>query len=295
MKDMDNSLPEEPLSVNPETPGDADMPENLEDPENVEFPEAEASNEPESSSKKNKPEYTVLNGVQTVVSIALVMATLLTLWNPRKVFNTPSLASLVEAEATKVAAEAEASKNPAERIGILSGHWEDSNPGEVCADGLIESDVNHDIATRVAEKLEDLGYSVDQFPEYDLSLLNYEGAAFIAIYSGSCAEDPLPASGFRIGGSYSAQNPNQIDRLATCLSEKYQNATGLPFAYSVINAEDASYHIFRDVSANTPAVRLELGSLKTDRRIIVDQADKAADGIVAGILCFLNEQGENSK
>jgi hypothetical protein len=128
------------------------------------------------------------------------------------------------------------------------------------------------------------------FPEYDLKLLNYEGAAFVAIYSGSCVDDPLPASGFKIGGSYSAKNPDQIDQLATCISKEYQTATGLPFTYEVINAESASYHIFRDVSGNTPAVRLEMGSLKTDRKILVDQADKTADGIVAGIICYLKGQ-----
>ena len=62
----------------------------------------------------------------------------------------------------------------------------------------------------------------------------------------------------------------------------------LPFNYEVINAEDASYHIFRDISPNTPAVRLKMGSLKTDRTLLLEQQDQAAKGIVAGIQCFLN-------
>ena len=252
------------------------------------FDESETS--PKAGPAKRHSSYTVMNGVQTVISIALVMATVLTLWNPRKVFNTPSLAAMVQAGATQSALEAQEEANNASsrHIGILAGHWEDSIPGEVCQDGTVESDVNLAIAELVKQKLENLGYIVDLFPEYDLSLLNYESAVFVALYSGSCAESPLPPSGFSIGGSYSAQNPDQVDQLATCLAQEYQQATQLPFTYEVINAEDASYHIFRDISVNTPAVRLEMGSLKTDRRILLDQPDQAAEGIVAGIQCFLN-------
>lgn len=283
---MTDSYSEEPLPESPDPFGEESFTED------EEIPQVENNSDPQTDGKKTHADYTVLSGVQTVISIALVMATLLTLWNPRKVFNTPSLASLVEAEATKAALESESHTEGGNTIGILAGHWEDNNPGVVCADGLVEADINHDIATRVAEKLKKLGYSVDQFPEYDLKLLNYEGAAFVAIYSGSCADSPIPPSGFKIGGSFSAQNPEQIDQLATCIAQEYQAATNLPFTYEVISAENTSYHIFRDVSGNTPAVRLELGSLKTDRRILVDQAEKAADGIVAGILCFLNSEGD---
>ena len=273
---MENPLPEEPV----EEPQDKAKSEPLD----------EVETGPENKPVKRRASYTVMNGIQTVISIALVMATLLTLWNPRKVFNTPSLASLVQAGATQAALEAEqeAQNASSRHIGILAGHWEDSIPGEVCQDGTVESDVNQAIATLVQQQLEDLGYIVDLFPEYDLEMLNYEGAAFIALYSGSCAENPLPPSGFSIGGSYSAQNPDQVDQLATCLAQEYQKATGLPFTYEVINAEDASYHIFRDISVNMPAVRLEMGSLKTDRAILLDQPDQAAEGIVAGIQCFLN-------
>ncbi len=252
--------------------------------------EPEEPLETETEQPQDRPDYTVLNGVQTVISIALVMATLLTLWNPRKVFRSPSLTSLIDAGATQSALEAEAKTDQSQHIAILAGHWQDNNPGEVCLDGIIESDVNYDIASRVSQKLEDLGYSVDLFPEYDLEYLNYQGAALIAIYSGSCAENPPPASGFNIGGSYSAQNPEKVDQLATCISSEYQKATKLPFTFEVIDSENASYHIFRDIGVNTPAVRLELGSLKTDREILVNQADKTADGIVAGILCFLNNE-----
>jgi len=202
-----------------------------------------------------------------VVSIALVMATLLTLWNPRKVFNTPSLASLVEAEATKAALESEKKAEGGNAIGILAGHWEDNNPGMVCADGLVEADINHDIATRVAEKLEKLGYSVDQFPEYDLKLLNYEGAAFVAIYSGSCADTPIPPSGFKIGGSFSAQNPEQIDQLATCLAKETSFIIFQDYSL-IILLKCGEFHFHRHVQKLLTAMNFFLGWLVNQYPII---------------------------
>ena len=253
-------------------------------------PELEEDIASEREAKPSRPEYTVLNGIQTVLSIALVMATLLTLWNPRKVFKTTDLAELVEVSATESAIE-EVAKEESKPIGILAGHWQDQAPGEVCADGTIESDVNYDIASRVAQKLEKLGYRVDLFPEFDMNLLNYEGAVLIAIYSGSCSDDPKPASGFKVGASLNISNPDLIDQLATCMSREYQNATNLPFTYEIIEEENAAYHIFRDINSSTPAVLLEMGSLNTDRRVLVNQADHTAEGIVAGIQCFLENQG----
>ncbi len=285
---MDNPNPEAPLEEPQEEAQPEEQAEAMD--ELLDEGDTEADGQAKGGPGKRRSSYTVANGIQTVISIALVMATVLTLWNPRKVFNTPSLASLVEAGATQSALEAEeqAQNERDLHIGILSGHWEDSIPGEVCQDGTLESDVNQAIALQVQQELEDRGYIVDLFPEYDLTMLNYEGAAFVALYSGSCAESPQPPSGFSIGGSFTAQNPELVDQLATCLAQEYQQATGLPFTYEVINAEDASYHIFRDISLNTPAVRLEMGSLKSDRAVIIDNPEKAAQGIVAGIQCFLN-------
>jgi len=42
-------------------------------------------------------------------------------------------------------------------------------------------------------------------------------------------------------------------------------------------------------------VLIEVGSLKTDRNIVVSQAGKVSDGIVSGILCYLNGQTDNKK
>ncbi len=281
---MDNLLPEEPLAEEPEVSGNSDIPGQT--PKKYE--EYQEPSEPSPRKPKPDSEYAVLNGVQTVISIALVMATLLTLWSPRKVFNTPNLSSLVEAEATEAAIVAQNKYKQSSPIGILAGHYGEGNPGEICSDGTKEADVNQKIATLVKAKLEKKGFSVELFPETDPKLLNFTGTVMIALYSGSCASDPLPPSGFKVGGSISAKNTEQIDRLATCISQEYQSATQLPFTYEVIDMDNAAFHVFRDINPDTAAVLLEMGSLKTDHKILMDEADKAAEGIAAGIICFIN-------
>ena len=257
-----------------------------------EIPEPEET--PAEEVEKKPAAYTVMSGFQTVLSIAVVMATLLTLWNPRKLLSTPNLSALLRAEAAQQLQSASSTEDTTKHIGILAGHWQDS-PGEVCSDGLIEADVNQALAAHVAQTLTDMGYKVDVFPEYDLALLNYHSAAFVAIYSGSCAETPLPPSGFKVDSSLTAQHPDKVNQLAVCLSEQYQKATKLPFTYEVLNPDHPSYHIFRDIHAETPAVMIEVGSLKTDRSMIIGQSDTVSDGIVAGILCYLNSQTNMEK
>jgi len=267
----------------------------MEEPNTVPSEEISESAEAPDESLENKPAaYTVMSGFQSVLSIAIVMATLLTLWNPRKLLSTPNLSALLRAEADQTQQTGTQVADTVNHIGLLAGHWQ-NEPGEVCSDGLVEADVNQAIANRVSQELTDLGYKVDVFPEYDLALLNYKSAAFLAIYSGSCSDSPLPPSGFTVGTSLTAQIPEKVNQLAVCLSEEYQKTTRLPFTYEVLNPDHPSFHIFRDIHAETPAVMIEVGSLKTDRSILVSKAGRVTDGIVAGILCYLDSQVNNEK
>jgi len=261
--------------------------------ENPDF-ENPSENEPQDfddlqEEKKRHTGYRVMNGFQTVLSIAVVMATLLTLWNPRKFLGTPNLSAIIRAESEQEAQVSETVEetDTTDHIGLLAGHWLDS-PGEVCADGLIEADVNQDITNRTAQILRDRGYQVDVFPEYDIALLNYQSAVFVAIYAGSCVESPLPPSGFKVATSLTAQNPDAANALAVCLSESYGERIKIPFSYEVLNPDHPSYHIFRDIHQQTPAALIETGSLKTDRTILINQADAVAEAIANGILCFLD-------
>ena len=241
-----------------------------------------------------KEDYTIFRGIQSVVTIAILIATLLTLWNPRKVFKTPNLYDLFQSEAALETYDNNLLVDDSRiRIGILAGHWQNST-GEVCANGVIEADINYNIASRIKLNLEEKNFQVNLFPEFDLDLLNYEADALVAVYSGSCLQTPLPPSGFKIGTSLTAENPEKVNDLAVCLAENYQNYTQLPFTYEIINPDHSSYHVFRDIHPNTPAILIEIGALSTDQDLITNQSNSIAEGIAAGVTCFVeNASGNN--
>ena len=237
--------------------------------------------------------YTISRGIQSVISVSILIATLLTLWNPRKVFVTPNLVNLFQSGKIFKSYDTDQLNYDGNfRIGILAGHWQNS-PGEVCADGVIEADINHDIASRVKLNLEETMYKVDLFQEFDLDFLNYEADALVAVYSGSCLESPPPPSGFKIGTSLTTENTEEVNNLAVCLGENYQNHTDLPFTYEIINPDHPSFHIFRDIHPDTPAVLIEIGTLSTDRDLIINRSNSIAEGISAGIRCYVENTSEN--
>jgi len=251
-------------------------------------------NEQDQEDVVEKEDYTIFRGIQSVVTIAILIATLLTLWNPRKVFKTPNLYDLFQSEAALETYNNNLFVDDSRiRIGILAGHWQNST-GEVCADGVIEADINYNIASRIKMNLEEKNFQVNLFPEFDLDLLNYEADALVAVYSGSCLQSPLPPSGFKIGTSLTAEYPERSNDLAICLAENYRNFTHLPFTYEIINPDHSSYHIFRDIHPNTPAILIEIGALSTDRDLITNRSNSIAEGIAAGILCYVeNTSGNN--
>ena len=237
--------------------------------------------------------YTISRGIQSVISVAILIATLLTLWNPRKVFVTPNLVDLFQSGKIFESYNTDRSNYDGNfRIGILAGHWQNS-PGEVCADGVIEADINLDIASRVKLNLEETRYKVDLFQEYDLDFLNYEADALVAVYSGSCLESPPPPSGFKIGTSLTTENTENVNNLVVCLGENYQNYTELPFTYEIITPDHPSFHIFRDIDPDTPAVLIEIGALSTDRDLITNRSNSIAEGISAGIRCYIENTSKN--
>jgi len=263
------------------------MSENSDQREKI--PPEEQPEEINTENGQHRRPYTVMRGVQTVFSIAVVMATLLTLWNPRRMLRPTSLDDLLRQAEIAKTDEAESGGEGGSQIGILSGYWQNTT-GEVCADGLVESEVNYLIASLTAQILIDEGYDVKIFPEYDLALLNFKGKALVALYSGSCAENPKPPSGFKIESSPTTEHPDLIDQFAVCLADKYRETTGLNPVFNVINPDHPSYHIFRDIDPETPAVRIEMGSLMSDRHVLIENPEAAASGIAEGIICFLESR-----
>lgn len=180
------------------------------------------------------------------------------------------------------------------RIGILAGHW-GYDSGAVCGDGLKEVDITVDIASRVATQLRSLGYEVDILKEHDPDkpappLQNYLAAVLVSLHVDSC----LPgASGFKVSRWRFSRMPETEDRLTQCLYEEYSAATGLTHHDSSITIDMWNYYAFREIGEPTPGAIIEMGFMTGDRWLLVQQPDVAAQGIVNGLLCFLQGSAEN--
>ena len=53
------------------------------------------------------------------------------------------------------------------------------------------------------------------------------------------------------------------------------------------------YHSFYEIHSQTPAAIIEVGFLYLDRDFLTSEPEKAANGIVDGVLCFLNNEPIN--
>ncbi len=168
------------------------------------------------------------------------------------------------------------------RVGIIAGH-KGNDSGTVCADGLTEAQVNLDIANRVADRLSREGIRTEILDEFDRRLRAYQADALVSIHGDSCDSD---LTGFKVASEEGGTQASE--RLANCLWDKYEAATGLPRQYDTITENMTNYHAFREISLKTPAAIIELGFLNADRQLLTKQPDRAATGVANGILCFLS-------
>jgi hypothetical protein len=218
---------------------------------------------------------------QTVVLVAAVLATLLTLWNPYKLFSQQKVAQ------PNLQESAESLSAGYSTIGILVGHWK-VDSGHVCENDIVEANVTEAIANQVSIKLNALGYPVKLLAETDLDLINFRGPALVALYTGSCDDTPDNKSGFTIGTTLSTSDLNSSNALAVCMGEIYQSSTKLDFTYQIITSDQPVYPIFEMVNPNTPMIYLEMGSLFYDQSVLIENSEKVANGIVNGIQCYLD-------
>ncbi len=180
---------------------------------------------------------------------------------------------------------------PALRVGIISGHWK-YDSGATCPDGLQEVDVNHAIALRVQADLRKAGYQVDLLAEYDPRLENYQAAALVSIHADVCTPNP-DYTGFKTAPARGLEDAAQLQNsqhLKACLDARYAAATGLPYHPTSISRHMTEYHAFNTVAITTPAVIIETGFLGMDRDLLVNHPDVVAQGIAAGILCYLHNE-----
>jgi len=172
-------------------------------------------------------------------------------------------------------------------IGIVAGHW-GYDPGAVCDGGLREVDINLAIARRVVYALRALGYEADLLEEFDERLEGYRARALVSIHADSCLYPE--ASGFKVARVVDSAVPGVEDRLVECLVSRYQASTGLTFHRGSITPDMTQYHTFYEIDPQTPGVIIEVGFMLADRDLLLYRQDLVAQGIVDGLVCFLEEE-----
>ncbi len=236
--------------------------------------------------------FSVWKAIQTIFSLAFVLATLFTLWTPANLFSNQLLEkmmSVFQGPAPVGTVYPTLTLAPRPRIGIVSGHM-GNDSGAVCPDGLTEKDVNYKIASQVQKLLKDDGYEVDLLEEFDNRLTAYTALALVSIHNDSCNFINNDATGFKVAPSQSSPYPEKAERLAACLIDRYAIQTGLKFHASSITPDMTRYHAFEEINGSTPAVIIETGFLNLDRDILVNQTDKVAQGVRNGILCYIRNE-----
>ncbi len=174
-------------------------------------------------------------------------------------------------------------------IALIAGH-KGFDSGAICDDGVMEALINEDITERVADILRKQGVSVEILNEYDPRLEGLKVQALVSIHADSCIDQ----SGFKVASAEQTIIPEQDALLVSCLTEAYSQHTGLKFRANAITPNMTQYHAFQRVSPMTPGAIIETGYLGGDRALLVEAPERAAEGIAAGILCFLDAQRNGS-
>lgn len=188
------------------------------------------------------------------------------------------------------------------RVGIQAGHWKiDELPLEQIRlrndtgaqwGSLTEAEVNLAIARRVALQLQEAGVVVDLLPATVPP--GYDADAFVAIHAddgGGTRE-----AGWKVASPWRSSEASR--KLRDSVASAYELTTGLPSDRYGVSYNMRGYYAFswtrfsHAIAPTTPAAIIETGFLTSapDRRIIVEDPDRAARGISLGIIMFLAQR-----
>ena len=239
-----------------------------------------------------------MRAVQTTIGVAILLATLFTALPSQGLVNGDFYDRLSLLLTPRAAEDAVFTPQPQLRIGIVAGH-SGNDSGAVCVDGngnvtLTEADVNLELAALVQTQLIEAGYQVDLLKEFDTRLNGYRALAIVSIHNDSCEYVNDQATGFKVAAALNTNDLNRANRLTACLIDRYQKTTALTFHAGSITGDMREYHAFREIDPSTVAAIIETGFLNLDREILTKQTDRVAAGVVAGILCFTNNENIES-
>ncbi|MDZ4159770.1 MAG: hypothetical protein U1B80_08270, partial [Anaerolineaceae bacterium] len=146
-----------------------------------------------------------------------------------------------------------------------------------------------------AEYLMQDGFEVDLLKEFDDRLKLYQALTLVSIHNDSCQYVNDNATGYKVSAAESSAFPEKANRLTACLIDRYGATTGLRYHPNTITPDMTSYHAFNEIHVDTTAAIIETGFLNLDRRLLTERPDLVAQGVVAGILCYVrNEPVSNS-
>ena len=239
-----------------------------------------------------------LRHISIVTAVGVAMATVFTAWTPNSLLPknvADEIASVIatsQVSATATALPVVATvPPPLPKIGLVAGHNGPQNdPGAVCPNGVTEAMVNRDIATRVKVGLEASGFRVDLMNEFDPRLQGYQALAVISIHNDSCQYINDQATGFKVTGAVDTGAPDESKKLVACLTDRYAKATGLPFHSNSVTPDMTSYHTFYEVNSGTPIAIIETGFLNLDFKLLTEEPQKVAQGVINGIVCYAKSE-----
>lgn len=254
--------------------------------------------QPDSPVRDKKPHtFNFLSGLTTILAAAFIVATLFTVWTPGSLIESSLEARMAQAfepvslEGDVVLAPVDETEGLVQwdNIGIVAGHY-GFDPGAVCPSGLTEAELNLEIATLVQKMLTDQGHEVDLLEEFDQRLWGYQAGVLVSIHLDSCQYVNNLATGYKVAAALSARDAGDIQRLTQCLSSRYGEVTGLPYHAGSVTDDMTYYHAFNEIDPRTMAAIIEAGFMNMDYQILTEQTDLVAEGIVAGIMCYINNE-----
>jgi N-acetylmuramoyl-L-alanine amidase len=238
----------------------------------------------------------------------LLIATIFSYWTPDDDFlpegfqQKISVVDVTQAPGGPVRATPLPTEVPIQRIGIIAGHSGppldpsfEVDPGAVCDDNqdgipeLTELQINQAVADQVVTKLRQQGYLVDLLNEFDERLAGYRADVLVSIHTNDCTFYGFDISGYSVAGPAARGGgvPRGEDEdLVSCIRREYGTITGLP-EHGALTEDMTSYHTFREISVDTAVAIIEIGFMYVDRQFLTQQPGVVADGIVSGILCYL--------
>jgi len=241
-------------------------------------------------SPRRPARFSIWHAVQTLAGMAIVIATLFTMWTPANFFSNNLLDEMMRAaKAAQATPYPTLTPSPRLRIGIVSGHM-GHDSGAVCPDGLTESEVNYQIARSLQTMLKADGFEVDLLDEFDARLLKLQAMALISIHNDSCIYQNDELSGFKVAAATEGKTPESARKLTACLVDRYGKDTGLRFHPNTITRDMTEYHAFGEIDPSTTAAIIETGFLATDRKFLLENTDTVAKGIRDGVLCFVRNE-----